>query len=102
MENSGLEDSDIEKIRKVFSNYPKIELVLLYGSRAKENYKTYSDIDLSLKGEDLDLTLLQAIEFEIDDLLLPFKFDISIYDGITNPDFKEHIDRVGKVFYSRK
>lgn len=102
MENTGLETKDIEKIRAVFSRFPKIDQVLLYGSRSIGNYKPASDIDLTLLGDGIDLTLLQSIEFELDDLMLPYKFDISIFDKITNPAFIDHINRVGKMFYRKK
>ncbi len=101
IENTGLDKEDIILINKVFSNFKEIEKVLLYGSRSKGNYKPSSDIDLTLLGANLNLDLLQELEFELDDLLLPYKFDISIYDKIENPEFLKHIDSVGKVFYSK-
>ena len=66
------------------------------------NFKPASDIDLTLKGENIDLSLLTEIEFDLDDLMLPYKFDISIYNSITNPDFLDHINRMGKEFYNRR
>ena len=101
LKNSGLTQEEIEKINSVFSKYLAIESVILHGSRAKGNYKAYSDIDLSLKGNEIGLEVFQSIEFALDDLLLPYKVDLSIYHKITNPDFVEHIDRVGKVFYKK-
>ena len=94
----GLSTEDINKIKEVIVRFPEIERVIIYGSRAKGNYKPSSDIDLTLVGEKLTLTLLQTLENEIDDLLLPYKFDISIFHQISNPDLIAHIDRVGKVF----
>ena len=101
MSNSGLSKEDIELIKSVLSNYHQIEKVLIYGSRAKGNYKPSSDIDLALIGDNIDMALQTKIEFDLDDLLLPYKFDISIYDRITNPEFIKHIDRVGTEFYNR-
>ena len=49
----GLNDSHIKKIQSVFANYSAINKVILYGSRAKGNYRNGSDIDLSLVGKDL-------------------------------------------------
>lgn len=46
----GLTQEIIEKIRSVYSRFPQIEKAVLYGSRAKGNYKTGSDIDLTLYG----------------------------------------------------
>jgi type I restriction enzyme S subunit len=95
----GLEQEDIQKINAVFKNHTSIEKAILYGSRAKGNYKPYSDIDLTLVGKDLTLSEQFSIETELDDLLLPYKIDLSIYHKIENQDLIDHIDRVGIVFY---
>jgi len=99
--NTGLTKKIIERVKAVFEKYVQIEQVLLYGSRAMGNYKPTSDIDLTLIGQNIDLSLQTKIEFDLDDLLLPYKFDISIYDKIINPDFVEHINKVGKEFYKK-
>lgn len=95
----GLNDTDIEKIRAVFSLHKELEKVVLYGSRAKGTYKPASDIDLVLVGDDLNLTIQQAIENELDDLLLPYKFDVSLFRQIENKELLHHIERVGTVFF---
>lgn len=98
----GLKEEIVRKINSVFDKYPHINQVILYGSRAKGNYRNGSDIDLTLIGENVDLTTLLKIENELDDLFLPYKFDVSIFEKLSNPDLKEHINRVGVVFYERK
>lgn len=98
MMNTGLDKTDIEKIQEIFACHREVEKVILYGSRAKGNYKPASDINLTLVGKDLNLTIQQEIESELDDLLLPYKFDISIYHQISNKDLIGHIERVGKIF----
>jgi len=97
----GLKDETIKKINAVFEKFPQIEKAILYGSRAKGNYKTGSDIDLTLVGNNLNLSVINKIELEIDDLLLPYLFDISIYHQISNPELIEHINRIGKTFYRK-
>ena len=97
----GLKDSHVKKIQSVFANYSAINRVILYGSRAKGNYRNSSDIDLSLAGKDIDLTILLKIENELDDLLLPYKIDLSVYHLIENQDLTDHINRVGTVFYEK-
>lgn len=99
MINTGLNNSDIEKIQNVFALYSQVEKVILYGSRAKGTYKPASDIDLTLVGTKLDLSIQQKIESKLDDLMLPYKFDISIYHQISNKELIEHIERVGKAFF---
>ncbi|MCF6156074.1 MAG: nucleotidyltransferase domain-containing protein [Candidatus Brocadia sp.] len=98
----GLEESDIQAICAIFAHYPQVEKAILYGSRAKGNFKNGSDIDLTLfGGEDLTLDILYSITDEIDDLLLPYTFDLSIFRQISDPDVIDHIQRVGVVFYQK-
>jgi predicted nucleotidyltransferase len=95
----GLKDETVEAIHNVFAKYPEVDAAILYGSRAKGNFKPGSDIDLTLKGESLNLKLLNKISLEIDDLLLPYNVDLSIYHQIDNPELIDHIERVGRIFY---
>jgi len=97
----GLATKTIQAVNMVFSNYENIEAVILYGSRVKGNFSPGSDIDLTLKGKGIKLQQLNKINIELDDLLLPYTFDLSIFDHISNSDLIEHIDRVGKVFYQQ-
>jgi len=97
--NIGLDQRVISKINDIFRVFPEIDEAILYGSRAMGNFKPHSDIDLTLKGKNLDLSILQKIEAQLDDLLLPYKIDLSIFHQIQNQDLVEHISRVGKKFY---
>ena len=98
----GIKEDQIRKMQAVFAAYPQVQKVILYGSRAKGNYKTGSDIDLCLVGQDLDQTFLYRIEELLDELLLPYTFDLSIYGNLSNQDLIDHIDRVGVVLYQKK
>jgi len=98
----GLQESVIQQICAVLAKYPQVQKAVLYGSRAKGTYKNGSDIDLTLVGdEDLSLHVLYRIADELDDLLLPYTFDLSIFSHISDPDVVEHIQRVGVTFYER-
>lgn len=97
----GLDEAVIEKMQSVFASYPQIQKVVLYGSRAKGNYRESSDIDLTLIGENIDFSSMQSIELELDDLNLPQTIDLSVYSDLSNQSLLEHIDRAGRVFYSR-
>jgi len=100
-EEVGLPAQVVESIRQVLGHFPHIEQAVLYGSRAKGNYRPGSDLDLTLKGERLSYQDLLDIELALDDLLLPWKIDLSLFAQIDNPALVEHIERVGKVFYRR-
>jgi predicted nucleotidyltransferase len=97
----GLSDKTIEQMHAVLFNFPEVDKAVLYGSRAKGNFKSGSDIDLTLLGNGLSLTILHKIENELDDLLLPYKIDLSIFEQIADPDVVDHIRRVGVVFYEK-
>jgi predicted nucleotidyltransferase len=99
--NFGLKIATIQAIQEVFKLHHEVEKAILYGSRAIGNYRPGSDIDLTLGGEKLTLTILQKIEDELDDLLLPYKIDLSLHKQIENKELLEHIERVGKVFFER-
>lgn len=98
----GLPQQSIDGIREVFEGCEKIEKAWLYGSRALGNFKPGSDIDLTLIGDSLTLTDLLHLENELDDLLLPYKIDLSLFQFIDNPDLIDHIRQVGVVFYDRQ
>ena len=98
----GLKDIELEKLSKVFAANERIERVVLYGSRAKGNYKPFSDVDITMMGSELTHTDLNRISFAIDDLLLPYQFDISIFHTLKNEALIDHIHRVGIAIYERE
>ena len=73
----------------------------MYGSRAKGTFRNGSDIDLTLLGKGLTLSILFAIENDLGDLMLPYKIDLSILQKIEDPDLVGHIERVGVGFYQK-
>lgn len=98
----GLKEETIKKIVRVLENHPEVDQVILYGSRAKGNFKNGSDVDLTFKGPHLTQSIVWAIRSELDDLLLPYTFDVSFFDEISNRELLDHIERVGIMFYKKK
>lgn len=98
--NYGLSKTVIEKISDVFKAHSDIDEAIIYGSRAIGNYREGSDIDITLKGN-ISFESLLGIECQLDDLMLPYKFDISGYNSLKNKDLLDHIQRVGQVFYRK-
>lgn len=98
----GLDLNVIEKISKVLSSFPQVDKAVLYGSRAKGTYQNGSDIDLTLFGRsDLTLQVLNHINSQLDELMLPYTIDLSIFYHIKDEDVINHIERVGMTFYKR-
>ena len=99
--NTGLTATTVERIRQVLAHYPEVETGVLFGSRAKGTHRPGSDIDLTLCGSGLDHTLLTRIADELDDLLLPYQIDLSLFAAISHPALLDHIRSVGVTLYER-
>lgn len=97
----GLSLATLEKLNSVFARHDAIDSVVIYGSRAKGNYRAGSDIDLTIKGSEISFAEFMQIEDQIDDLMLPYTVDLSQYRLLENTDLIAHIDRVGRVIYTR-
>ena len=90
----GISQNAITKIKSVLFSLKGVEQVVLYGSRAKGNYMEGSDIDLTVKGN-ISYNDLINLSVNLDDLNLPWKIDLSLYNQINNKELLDHIDRVG-------
>ncbi|SMO94845.1 nucleotidyltransferase domain-containing protein [Gracilimonas mengyeensis] len=98
----GLKESVWEQIFGCFEKHEAIQEVILYGSRAKGNFKPASDIDLVIRGNDMSERELTKVENELDDLLLPWKIDLSLFHHLQNEELIKHIKRGGKSIYSKQ
>ncbi len=99
--NFGLLKRDIDNLTKAFEQFDHIQQVIIFGSRAKGTSKPASDIDIALKGNQVDHQTILRLKDVLEDLPLPYFFDVLAYDQITNQNLKDHIDRVGKVIYAK-
>ncbi len=97
----GLSPQTVEGIINVMARHPGIERAVIYGSRAKGNHRPGADIDMTLFGDGLDFSLRVRLLGELDDLLLPYQFDLSLFADLTHPGLIDHIRRVGVVLYER-
>ena len=97
----GLTTEDLEVLNATFAKSEHIERVVLYGSRAKGNFKPFSDVDITLFGDAITYDDLVQLKMDIDDLLLPYQFDISLFKTLKNQDLIAHIERVGIEIYNK-
>jgi predicted nucleotidyltransferase len=98
----GLSKMQLQLILCVIDNFEEIEKALIFGSRATEKYKPGSDIDLALIGDKLTSLLINRVSSALDDLPLPFMFDVINYHELNNQLLKKKIDDEGKLLYERK
>jgi predicted nucleotidyltransferase len=102
MNDYGITEKSMELLLDTFSKYPQIEEVILFGSRAKGNYKKGSDIDIAIKGKQCSADLALKLQSYInEELLIPYMVDIVDYQSLNHVELKNHIDRVGKSIYHR-
>ena len=98
----GLPPQTIDRITKVLARFPGVKQAILFGSRAKSTHRPGSDIDLALTGAALDSIAVGKIDDALDDLLLPYRFSLIIYDENTDREVAAHIVRVGVLLYERE
>lgn len=99
VDSFGLPEATVTAVRSVFSRHPAVSRADIYGSRAEGNFRTGSDIDLTVFGDGLTADDLLKIDRDIDDLHLPYRVDLSVYALIEDAALRSHIDRVGRVLY---
>jgi predicted nucleotidyltransferase len=97
--NAGLTEIQLNKILSVFSQYDSLDMVKLYGSRAKGNYRPGSDVDLAMFGDNFSHKDLTSLALQLDDLMLAYTFDLSRFQDIESDELVEHINRVGITIY---
>jgi len=97
----GLPGTDIDNVISILQRNPKVNKIVLFGSRAKGSFTNGSDVDIALMGQELSLNDILDVSIEIEKLSLPYKFDIIIYERVKEKALTEHINRVGIVLYQR-
>lgn len=94
----GLTENIIARIKEIIFRDENVKDAILFGSRAKGNWKKFSDIDIALVGSEISHDTLVHVISDLEETTIPFTFDIIRYSAITNPDLKDHIDRSGVSF----
>lgn len=98
MNTVGLGPIELELIRGVLKRHPTVSGAIIFGSRAKGTAKPSSDIDLALEGV-TDKLQSESIAGELDELPLPYRFDVVTLATIRSADLRAHIERVGVRVY---
>jgi predicted nucleotidyltransferase len=98
----GLNENIIEKLIAVFESNSKVDKAIVFGSRAKGNYRPDSDIDIAIKGNGIALNDIFKMNSAFDENGIKYKVDIVDYDSIKEKELSAHIDRVGIQGYRIK
>ncbi len=102
MSNFGLKEEEEQLLKSIFSKYDSLNKVIVYGSRAKGTFNERSDIDLVITESNIERPLIGQIISEINNSNFPYLVDLQDFSSLKNQQLIEHINRVGKVFYSRR
>ncbi len=94
MTHTGLSEHEWDLIREVLARHGEVSGAVLFGSRAKGTAGPASDIDLVIEGID-DPLRAEAIAGELEELPLPYRFDVQARTAIKSPALRAHIERVG-------
>ena len=100
--NFGLKESDMEYIVINIRKFPEIEKAIIFGSRAKGNYKPGSDIDIGIYGKKINFDILARLHSLLEDESpMPYLFDLVDVTNSNHKELNEHIERFGKVIFER-
>ena len=97
----GLSEEHSQAILTLLKQHPKLEAVVLYGSRAMGRQHPGSDIDLCLQAPEMSLGELLILGAALDELLLPWSIDLQLQHLIWHQPLLDHIQRVGLTLLQR-
>jgi len=95
--DTGLTETDINRIRTAIEQFAEIQEAVIFGSRAKGMHKKASDVDLAIKGPTVSPETIQRLNFLLnEELPLPYFFDVVHYEALENQLLVKHIDNAEK------
>ena len=103
MSEFGITEKSYKAIFRVFELFKEIEQVILFGSRAMGNFKPGSDVDICVKGLNINDNIIKKLSVKLNqEIASPYFFDIINFNTIKNEDLSEHIKKFGKTIYIKK
>jgi len=98
----GLAESDLSYIVNEIKSFAEIEKAVIFGSRARGDYKPGSDIDIAIYGEKINFQTVSFLHANLEDEgPLPYFFDIVDYTHSDSEELKAQIDLLGSVIFER-
>ena len=96
----GINESLLPQIVGLILKYKKPEKIVIFGSRASDNFEDTSDIDIAIIGKDWTNKDINIIKYNLDEFIkTPLKFDLLNFHKIGKTKLKENILREGRVIY---
>ena len=101
-EKLGVKENLLNRIIDIVSKYEYVEKVLIFGSRARGDYKSSSDIDIAICGSMIDKKEFNIIEDEIRGINTVIDFDIVYFEDLSKVSLKNNIIRDGVEIYAKR
>ena len=99
--NDGLKDKYRQTLIDILAANPRVERVVLFGSRATGAFRPTSGIDLALYGDELTLSDLAELRTRIEETSIPQQVDLAWVKEIDNPKLLAHIREDGVEWFRR-
>ncbi|HOJ86454.1 MAG: nucleotidyltransferase domain-containing protein [Elusimicrobiales bacterium] len=94
-------EEKISELKKFLIKTLNPNKIIIFGSRAKNENKKFSDIDICVVGSNKpDHTSVRKIKEEIDEILGIYSYDLIFWEDI-DEEFKKIINSTGKVIYDK-
>lgn len=102
MNEFGLENKIIKDIVDILKGYNEVTKAVIFGSRARGDYKKASDIDIALFGDKITHTINTKIFYQIEELYMPYKVDLINFNTLSEKNkIRENILKEGVEIYAQ-
>ncbi|MCL6475779.1 MAG: nucleotidyltransferase domain-containing protein [Firmicutes bacterium] len=92
-------EDDLKVLQDIFSRFPTIQRVLLFGSRATGTARRTSDIDLAIIAPDMSPAEWADLCEQIEESPIIYQIDMVRFDTLPQELLKERIIQEGVVIY---
>ena len=98
----GLKEAYHREIVRILAENPRVERVVLFGSRARGDYRPESDIDLALFGGKLTTRDLADLQARLEETVIPQRVDLLLASMMEDPELRLQIEREGQCWFRRE
>lgn len=99
-EAEGLSLKDMAQVIAVIVSYKCPKKIVVFGSRAGNEFTERSDIDIAILDKRWDDRDINLIRYKLnEEIKTPLKFDVVNYYSILKKSLKQNILKRGKVIY---
>lgn len=100
-ETTGISQRFINELQRYCVNNHQIEKVILFGSRARGDYNSSSDIDLAVFTINSSHSQQNLMEQSIYELATPLKIDVVFMSRLSKEKMISNIQKEGVIIYEQ-